>query len=102
MGNVHHMHQDQMDTLHRRQCFTFPKRDCLEKLMREYLTRVHPQLPILDEVEMVDILRSGTPAMKNMAGMSLFVLHAMIHVSCSVRVLWIDQQTACANAVHSF
>lgn len=53
--------------------------------MKGYLIRVHPQLPILDEVDMVEVLRSGGPAMNDMPDMSIFVLHAMIHVACSVR-----------------
>jgi hypothetical protein len=82
---INDLPKDDASFLAQRNCFKLPSAKILEKLLTEFFRRVHPQLPILDEVDFFSILYGPLSARSKTPKVSLLVLHAMLHVACSVR-----------------
>ena len=86
-SSISSLREDDVDFLHCRHCFQLPSADLLKKLMTEFFSRVHPQLPILDQEEFLSLLNNNLHSSGPRPRISLLVLHSMIHVACSVRSL---------------
>jgi hypothetical protein len=70
--------------LDRKHCFRMPTRSLLNELVKHYFLFVHPHLPIINEGAFWEVYtaRSIYPAQRSRV--SLFVVQAMMFVSCSV------------------
>ena len=88
IGTSHLISEDDMEFLRQRECFDLPESHLMGKLCREYFAKVHPQLPMLDEDDFLQLCQTTDRSDGVRAGqvypISLLVLHGMIHVACSV------------------
>lgn len=70
--------------LEQRGCFHLPARSALEEFVREYFSHVHPILPVLNEASFWRVTSSRYPLCREQHGMSLFLLQAILFISCPV------------------
>ncbi|KAG5758645.1 hypothetical protein H9Q72_013225 [Fusarium xylarioides] len=73
---------DDVYYLESRNCLSVPTPDALDHFIREYFLHVHPGLPLLDEAEFWAVY-SGDKESCGGTTISLFLLQAMLFVSCS-------------------
>ncbi|KAF5568037.1 cutinase transcription factor 1 beta [Fusarium phyllophilum] len=73
---------DDVHYLESRNCLSVPTPDALDDFIREYFLHVHPGLPLLDEADFWAVY-SGDKEPCGGPTISLFLLQAMLFVSCS-------------------
>lgn len=67
-------------------CFQVPSRPILDEFVRHYFLHIHPVLPIMDEVEFLDMFRTEDIARPCEAQVPLFLFHAIIFIASSVGI----------------
>ncbi|KAG8665128.1 uncharacterized protein FPOAC1_013106 [Fusarium poae] len=64
-------------------CFHVPPRPMLDEFIRHYFLHIHPVLPVMDEVEFLDMFRTDTITRPCQGQVPLFLFHAILFLASS-------------------
>lgn len=72
--------------LEQRGCFHVPSRSILYEFVRQYFLRVHPILPLLNEVEYQNLYCQQGSVPSRQRSVPLFLVQALLFIACPVRL----------------
>lgn len=76
-----------LSILERSWCLHVPVKPVLDQFVRQYFMRIHPVLPLLNEVEFRNVYDGKASPQSNATHISLFLLQAILFLACPVSVM---------------